>query len=231
MVTKITHIRCVAGHIQRDRFRYVDPELSAPDAVSYVSISAARGLHSQRSVATTKKPSLLIVDDDAPIRKLLERIALRAGFEVGMAKDGIEALEQLAERHYDIAIVDLMMPRLSGYDLVQQVSTMNPRPVILVATALTNADVAKIDDTLVRRVIRKPFDIKAVGEALIETARQLAERQAAVDKGLPVAPPEAAVIRVSAEELAREIDEENAKQKAEAEEAKEKQPNGDRPVN
>ena len=148
---------------------------------------------------TKAKPSLLIVDDDAPIRKLLERVAVRAGFEVGLARDGIEALERLAEKPYSIAIIDLMMPRLSGYDLVQKISTMNPRPVIIVATAMTNADVAKIDDTLVRRVIRKPFDVQAVAETLIETARQIAEKQAAADKGVSIAPPESAITRVSAE--------------------------------
>ena len=128
-----------------------------------------------------EKTSLLIVDDDPPIRKLLERVALRAGFEVGMARDGIEALEMLAERPYNIAIIDLMMPRLSGYELVQKISTMNPRPVIMVATALTNADVSKIDDTLVRRVIRKPFDVQVVAEALIETAKSIADKEPPAD--------------------------------------------------
>lgn len=135
-----------------------------------------------------EKTSLLIVDDDPPIRKLLERVALRAGFEVGLAKDGVEALEMLAQRPYNIAIIDLMMPRLSGYELVQRISSMNPRPIVLVATALTNADVSKIDDTLVRRVIRKPFDVQAVAEALIETAKSIAEKQ--------TAPPDPGVIRI-----------------------------------
>ena len=156
---------------------------------------------------TGEKTSLLIVDDDAPIRKLLERVALRAGFEVGLAKDGIEALEMLAQKPYSIAIVDLMMPRLSGYDLVQRISLMNPRPVIIVATA--NADVSKIDDTLVRRVIRKPFDVQAVAEALIDTARHVAEKQAAAEKGVPIAPAESATIRVSA----KDFEEKNQEQK------------------
>ncbi|HEX7419122.1 MAG TPA: response regulator [Thermoanaerobaculia bacterium] len=165
-----------------------------------------------------EKTSLLIVDDDAPIRKLLERVALRAGFEVGLAKDGIEALEMLEQRPYSIAIIDLMMPRLSGYDLVQKISTMNPRPVIFVATAMANSDVSKIDDTLVRRVIRKPFDVQAVAEALIETAKQIAEKQAAA--------PADAVIRISAEDLKRQATEETDEQKK-----KEPQPPDAKPPN
>lgn len=69
----------------------------------------------------------MVVDDDHAIRKLLERIAKRAGFEVETAKDGLEALEMLDAREYDIALIDLMMPRLSGYELVQRISTTAPQ--------------------------------------------------------------------------------------------------------
>jgi DNA-binding response OmpR family regulator len=124
-------------------------------------------------MAEPQKTTLLVVDDEKAIRKLLERIALRAGFDVASARDGVEALEMFAVRSYDIAIVDLMMPRLSGYELVQKLSALTPRPIVIVATALTNGDVATLDDSMVRRVIRKPFDIKAVAEALIETAKQM----------------------------------------------------------
>jgi len=126
-----------------------------------------------------KKTPLLIVDDDRAVRRLLARIAERAGFEVDTAKDGLQAIEMLEKKQYDIAIVDLMMPRMSGYDLVQKISTITPRPVILVATALMNGDVATLDDSLVRRVIKKPFDINAVAAALVETARDIAEKRAA----------------------------------------------------
>src|SRR5687768_4160599 len=126
-------------------------------------------------MAGPKKTTLLIVDDDAAIRKLLARIAQRQGFEVDTARDGVDALEKMAERTYQIAIVDLMMPRLSGYELVQKINAIVPRPIVIVATALTNGDVATLDDSLVRRVIRKPFDINAVAQALVDTARQLIE--------------------------------------------------------
>ena len=145
---------------------------------------------------TKEKVAILIVDDDAPIRKLLERVALRAGFDVDCAKDGLDALELMKRKHYDIAIIDLMMPRLSGYELVQEISGLEPRPVVIVATALTNGDVAKIDDTLVKRVIKKPFDIKAVAEALVETARQIADREAAAAKEITVAPGETVILNV-----------------------------------
>ena len=126
---------------------------------------------------TRRKTPLLIVDDDKAVRRLLARVAERAGFDVDTAKDGLQALEMMDEKQYDIAIVDLMMPRLSGYELVQKISSLNPRPVVIVATALMNGDVASLDDSMVRRVIKKPFDINAVANALVETARDIAEHR------------------------------------------------------
>jgi DNA-binding response OmpR family regulator len=131
-----------------------------------------------KSETTRRKTPLLIVDDDKAVRRLLSRIAERAGFDVDSAKDGVQAMEMLDSKQYDIAIVDLMMPRMSGYDLVQKISTLNPRPVVLVATALMNGDVASLDDSMVRRVIKKPFDINAVAAALVDTARDISEQRA-----------------------------------------------------
>jgi DNA-binding response OmpR family regulator len=125
-----------------------------------------------------ERVSLLVVDDEEAIRTLLARVGERAGFLVDTARDGVEALEMLRSKDYMIAIVDLMMPRLSGYELIQQISALEPRPFVIVATALTNGAIASLDDSLVRRVIRKPFDIHAVAAGLIETARQIAEARA-----------------------------------------------------
>lgn len=138
-----------------------------------------------------EKTSLLVVDDDKAIRKLLERIGQRAGFDVDTARDGVEAFELLQKKPYAIAIVDLMMPRVSGYELVQQISTITPRPVVIVATAMTNGDHASLDDSMVRRVIRKPFDVTAVAEALIDTAKRITEeREGAKTESVPTTPDE-----------------------------------------
>ena len=138
-----------------------------------------------------KKGRVLVVDDDRAIRKLLERIARRAGYEADGAKDGVEAVEMLDRADYDIALIDLMMPRLSGYELVQHISTRERRPAVIVATALTSGDATSVDDTLVRRVIRKPFDVHAVAATLDEVMRPLAEpaEPSAEEKTAAEAPP------------------------------------------
>jgi CheY-like chemotaxis protein len=142
---------------------------------------------------------LLVVDDDAAIRKLLQRIALRAGFSVDTAADGLQALEMIRKKQYDIAIVDLMMPRLSGYELVQKIGEMETRPCLIVASAATDAKMQSLDDSLVRTIIRKPFDIEAVAKALVETAEYIRGQQAGTAPTIPISTPAGVKIEVSEE--------------------------------
>jgi len=144
---------------------------------------------------TETKGRLLVVDDDDAIRKLFERIARRAGYHVETARDGVEALAMLDAADYDITLIDLMMPRLSGYELVQHISLRKKRPIVMVATALTTSDVASVDDTLVRHVIRKPFDVHAVVAALNDAMAKrvvvgaATQEEPAQEEPAPEAPP------------------------------------------
>ena len=94
------------------------------------------------------------------------------GYEVTETPSGVEAVARVRETEPDIALIDLMMPRLSGYELVQRIGTRQRRPVVIVATALCSSDVASVDDTLVRQVIRKPFDVQAIVAALNEVMQE-----------------------------------------------------------
>ena len=174
----------------------------------FATLKRAPGLHYQQPVSVTPGTPILIVDDDRQIRRLLESVAKRAGFDVETARDGQEALEMIDQKHYAIAIVDLMMPRVSGYELVQQISTRSPRPVVLVATAMTNSDVAELDDSMVRRVIRKPFDIEAVAQALVETAASIAATQEAAGEVIAASPPIISIpVPIASQPLAAEMGE------------------------
>ncbi|HEX2060777.1 MAG TPA: response regulator [Thermoanaerobaculia bacterium] len=126
---------------------------------------------------------VLVVDDDAGIRGLLRLLAERRGFSVDVAADGIEALQKLAECHYDIAIIDLMMPRLNGYDLVQDMRQHEHRPTIVVATAMTDALLGQLDPGIVHSIIRKPFDVDVVGALMAELIEQIGT--SAVDAPVP----------------------------------------------
>jgi two-component system alkaline phosphatase synthesis response regulator PhoP len=103
---------------------------------------------------------ILIVDDDDAIRALLMTVLRRRGFDVDAARNGVEALERCNRCNYALLLLDLMMPRMSGWELIEQLA---PRikekglPLVIVLTA--GLEPAGLDPTLVIGAIRKPFDI------------------------------------------------------------------------
>jgi DNA-binding response OmpR family regulator len=122
-----------------------------------------------------KQRQVLIVDDDPAIRNLLRLVAERRGLSADMAADGAEALQLLVEIQYDLAIIDLMMPRLNGYELVTALRTFARRPAVIIATAMTDSVLGMLEADLVHSIIRKPFDIEMVGSLM---AAVVAERSA-----------------------------------------------------
>lgn len=116
---------------------------------------------------------ILIADDDPALRGLLRLVALRCGFQVDTAANGREALERLGENSYLIAVIDLMMPLVNGYEIVQQLADVQDRPAVLVVTAMTDAHLPRMDGKVVHSVIRKPFDIDMVSSVLTDLAAAL----------------------------------------------------------
>lgn len=107
-------------------------------------------------------PRVLVAEDDPQLRELL-RIALRRlDVEVELAADGLEALEMLERREYALLLLDLMMPRLSGYDIVPQLREMQKRPIVIVVTAMTTKRYLDLDPTVVSAIVHKPFDLDLV---------------------------------------------------------------------
>lgn len=85
-------------------------------------------------------PTILVVDDEATLRKLMQFHLRPHGYSVITASNGVEALELTKTEHIDLAIVDVMMPEMNGYELTRQLRK-NPKttrvPIILL-TALSN---------------------------------------------------------------------------------------------
>ena len=66
-------------------------------------------------------PSILVADDDPAVIVALQHLLEQAGFEVAVAQDGQEALEAMGRVVPDLLLLDVMMPRLSGYDVCERV--------------------------------------------------------------------------------------------------------------
>jgi chemosensory pili system protein ChpA (sensor histidine kinase/response regulator) len=68
-----------------------------------------------------RAPLALVVDDSLTVRRVTQRLLLREGWRVALAKDGVEALERLAEERPAVLVTDLEMPRMDGFELLRQV--------------------------------------------------------------------------------------------------------------
>lgn len=112
-------------------------------------------------------PLVLIVDDDQPTRLLLQALMRRYGYATDVAPNGNEAVQMLRSGRYALAILDLMMPKFGGREVLAEMERDGMHTPVIVCTAGTIASVEKTG--VVKAVIRKPFDINQ----FMATVRQL----------------------------------------------------------
>ncbi len=119
----------------------------------------------------TQPPRVLVVDDDKSIRILLTTVLTREGFSVETAQNGDDAIEVIASREFAAIVLDLMMPKVDGFEVVEHLErTISDRlrRGVIVLTAVANKELSKLDEKQVFRVIRKPFDLDELVEAVTE---------------------------------------------------------------
>lgn len=114
-----------------------------------------------------REQRILVVDDDDAIRVLIRTLVRRRGFPVDDARNGLEALEQIQARRYALVVLDLMMPLMSGYELLEYLSRLpvDERPFVLVLTAGLEPRVQHTE--LVVGTIHKPFDLNLLVDTII----------------------------------------------------------------
>src|SRR5437879_525250 len=110
---------------------------------------------------------LLVVDDDAVIRQLLDELLREEGYDVDLAADGREALDLLVAEPPDAVVLDLMMPVLDGYDFLMERRKLpggERAPVVVLSAA---KDAAHLVGTFgVTSCVTKPFEVLALLEAI-----------------------------------------------------------------
>ncbi|HEY8182612.1 MAG TPA: response regulator [Thermoanaerobaculia bacterium] len=112
---------------------------------------------------------VLVVDDDASIRKLLVAVLRREGYRMVQARNGREALVEMRAGCTDLVIMDLVMPEVSGWQVLEE-RIAEPAllriPVIVVSASNTAQAAARLLDQHVFAVISKPFDLEILLEAV-----------------------------------------------------------------
>jgi DNA-binding response OmpR family regulator len=107
---------------------------------------------------------VLVVDDDAAIRRLIMAALKRDGYEFLEAPNGREALDLMRSARPDLVVLDLMMPLVSGWDVLQERlgdPVLSKIPVIIIS-ANREPELAKAVDQGICAFLPKPFDISAL---------------------------------------------------------------------
>jgi len=108
---------------------------------------------------------LLIADDDKDIVEVLQRRLIKEKYDVAVAFDGEEALQKVKDYDPDIILLDLMMPKLNGFEVLKQVREKYKdkwRPIIIISAKAELASLEKCYDMEADHYLTKPCDIQHV---------------------------------------------------------------------
>jgi DNA-binding response OmpR family regulator len=103
---------------------------------------------------------ILVADDDDDVRELVVFRLERAGYDVVTAADGQQAVELARERHPDLCVIDVMMPKLDGYQVtrrLRETDGLSTVPVLLLTASVQEAAVAEGFEAGADDYIKKPF--------------------------------------------------------------------------
>ena len=145
---------------------------------------------------------IMIVDDDAHIRELAGIFLKREGFEILEASDGVEALGKLEEIKADLVIVDIMMPKMDGWELCRQVKASYDIPVLMLTARGETSQKLKgfqlgTDDYLVKPF--EPLEMVARVKALLKRYRIISSQT--IQAGKLLLDRKAYTVKVDSEEL------------------------------
>jgi len=118
---------------------------------------------------------ILVVDDALFMRNMLKDIFLKAGYEVaGEAADGVDALEQYRKLQPDLVTMDIVMPRKSGIEALQDIRKENPEACVVMCSAMGQESlVLEAVQAGARDFIIKPFKEEKVLEVVRRIANQV----------------------------------------------------------
>ena len=124
---------------------------------------------------------IMVVEDDTNTRRLMETVLKQHGYQPILACDGVEALEKMESRHVDLIVLDLMMPRMDGYEFTRTLrDSGSDIPILMVTAKETPQDKKKgfiigTDDYMVKPVNVNEMVLR-VG-ALLRRAQMIHERR------------------------------------------------------
>ena len=127
-------------------------------------------------MSTDRQLRFLVVDDNEDIRDVFCRLVERAGHEAATAYDGQDAVETLEREKFDVMLLDLTMPRMTGVEVVRWLRDrpdVAPALRIVVISAWAGENRAVLQELGITTVMQKPLRIQQLTDLIAETLRDL----------------------------------------------------------
>jgi response regulator RpfG family c-di-GMP phosphodiesterase len=116
---------------------------------------------------------ILIVEDSRIVRRVMENQFLSIGIDVDVAADGQEGLTKVLTNTYDLVLLDIELPKLNGYQMVEAIKEHGELPVIIAMTATDySVTLSQLKDMGIAGLILKPVDLERLGTKYAEIMRK-----------------------------------------------------------
>ena len=116
-------------------------------------------LHEPCSLGQGAAMRILVVDDNRDILDLVQRVLLTFGYDVVIARDGLEAIQQESIMQPDLVVLDVNLPTLDGWEVCRRIKARRDVPVMLLTVRAERADLERSHDAGADDHLPKPFDI------------------------------------------------------------------------
>jgi two-component system alkaline phosphatase synthesis response regulator PhoP len=119
------------------------------------------------TVEADRQYRALVVEDDPAIRRLVEKLLTRLRIQIDTAADGQTAIDKLNSQSYSVLVLDLMVPELNGFEIIDYIKRENLPIPVAVVSAVSQQALTKLDLDVVKLVISKPFDVDEFTKAIL----------------------------------------------------------------
>ncbi|MEM5428902.1 Hpt domain-containing protein [Cupriavidus oxalaticus] len=155
------------------------PELAQPASEPLGAVAELAGDGSAAPVrGLALQPTVMVVDDSLTVRKATQRLLTRAGYQVVLARDGVDALKQLQDVMPDAMLVDIEMPNMDGFDLTRNVrsdSRTTHMPLVMITSRTADKHRRYAEEIGVNVYLGKPYN----EDHLLATLQRLLGERAA----------------------------------------------------
>lgn len=115
---------------------------------------------------------ILVVEDDFDIQELLQNFLQEAGYEVSIATDGVEAIATFSDKHFDLILLDIMLPKIDGFNVCELIRKQSQVPIIMLTALSGEEEQIRGLDLQVDDYITKPFSMPVLVRKIAAVLRR-----------------------------------------------------------